>query len=85
MQNYILFLNKIHYIYTMNLVHRFINRLKIKYGKLFYKNLFNRYASKIQKAYRLSVARKILKDQLKLKRFLKRLAYKKQKENFFII
>ena len=83
MQNYILFLNKIHYIYTMNLVHRFINRLKIKYGKLFYKNLFNRYASKIQKAYRLSVARKILKDQLKLKRFLKRLAYKKQKRKFF--
>ena len=83
MQNYILFLNKIHYIYTMHLVHRFINRLKIKYGKLFYKNLFNRYASKIQKAYRLSVSRKILKDQLKLKRFLKRLAYKKQKRKFF--
>ena len=67
----------------MHLVHRFINRLKIKYGKLFYKNLFNRYASKIQKAYRLSVSRKILKDQLKLKRFLKRLAYKKQKRKFF--
>ena len=83
MQNYILFLNKIHYIYTMNLVHRFINRLKIKYGKLFYKNLFNNYASKIQKAYRLFVARKILKDQLKLKRFLKGLAYKKQKRKFF--
>ena len=83
MQNYILFLNKVHYIYTIHLVHRFINRLKIKYGKLFYKNLFNNYASKIQKAYRLFVARKILKDQLKLKRFLKGLAYKKQKRKFF--
>ena len=82
-QNYILFLNKVHYIYTIHLVHRFINRLKIKYGKLFYKNLFNNYASKIQKAYRLFVARKILKDQLKLKRYLKRLAYKKQKRKFF--
>jgi hypothetical protein len=82
MQNYILFLNKVHYIYTMHLVNRFINRLRIKYGKLFYKNLFNRYASKIQKAFRLSVERKKLKDQLKLKRFLKRLAYKKQKRKF---
>jgi len=83
MQNYIIFLNKIHYIYTMHLVHRFMNRLKIKYGKLYYKNLFNRYASKIQKAYRLSVERKKLKDQLKLQRFLKRLAYKKEKRKFF--
>lgn len=82
-QNYVIFLNKIHYIYTMNLVHRFINRLKIKYGKLFYKNLFNRFASKIQKAYRLFVFRKKLKDQLKLQRLLKILAYKRQKRAFF--
>ena len=33
-QNYILFLNKIHYIYTMHLVKKFINRLKMKFAKL---------------------------------------------------
>ena len=40
-KNYILFLNKVHYIYTLHLVKKFLNRLKIKYGKLYYKNLFN--------------------------------------------
>ena len=74
-QNYILFINKIHYIYTMFLVKKFIYRLKTKYGRLFYKNLFNRNAAKIQNAYRQYVFRKKLKFQA----FLKKLAYKKRK------
>ena len=74
-QNYILFINKIHYIYTMFLVKKFIYRLKTKYGRLFYKNLFNRNAAKIQNAYRQYVFRK----KLKLQAFLKKLAYKKRK------
>ena len=74
-QNYILFINKIHYIHTMFLVKKFIYKLKIKYGRLFYKNLFNRNAAKIQNAYRQYIFRKILK----LQALLKRLAYKKKK------
>ena len=75
LQNYILFINKIHYIYTMFLVKKFIYKLKIKYGRLFYKNLFNRNATKIQNAYRQYIFRK----KLKLKALLKKLAYKKRK------
>ena len=79
LENYVLFINKIHYIYTMHLVKKFMNRLKIKYGKLYYKNLFNRKASKIQNAYRSFISRKKLKSQLKLQEFLKKLYIKKQK------
>ena len=78
-QNYIKFLNKIHYIYTMHLVKKFIYRLKIKFGKLYYKNLFNRNASKIQNAYRLYVLRK----KLGFKYLLKRLAFKMKKRKMF--
>jgi hypothetical protein len=74
-QNYILFINKIHYIYTMHLVKKFIYRLKIKFGKLYYKNIFNRNSSKIQNAYRLY----ILKKKLLFKALLKRLEYKMKK------
>ena len=79
LQNYILFINKIHYVYTMHLVKKFINRLKIKFGKLYYKNLFNKSAAKIQNAYRAYVARRKLKNQIKLKTLLKALAYKMKK------
>ena len=68
LQRYILFINKIHYIYTMNLVKKFINRLKIKYGKLYYKNLFNKNATKIQNAYRVFVIRKQKEFQSLLKK-----------------
>lgn len=40
LQRYILFINKLHYIYTMHLVKRFINILKRKCGKLYYKKYF---------------------------------------------
>ena len=78
-QNYILFLNKIHYIYTMYSVKKFINRLKIKFGKLYYKNIFNRNSSKIQNAYRFYILRK----KLLFKALLKRLAYKMKKRKMF--
>ena len=78
-QSYILFLNKQHYIYTMYLVKKFMNRLKIKYGKLFYKNLFNRNAAKIQNAYRSFVSRK----KKEFQNLLKNLAYKKKKIKLF--
>ena len=78
-QSYILFLNKLHYIYTMYLVKKFMNRLKIKYGKLFYKNLFNRNAEKIQNAYRSFVSRK----KKEFQNLLKKLAYKKKKIKLF--
>ena len=78
-QNYILFLNKIHYIYTMYSVKKFIYRLKIKFGKLYYKNIFNRYSSKIQNAYRFYILRK----KLLFKALLKRLAYKMKKRKMF--
>jgi len=78
-QSYILFLNKLHYIYTMYLVKKFMNRLKIKYGKLFYKNLFNRNAAKIQNAYRSFVSRK----KKEFQNLLKKLAYKKKKIKLF--
>ena len=78
-QNYILFLNKVHYIYTLHLVKKFLNRLKIKYGKLYYKNLFNRKAKVIQNAYRQYILRK----KLKFKSLLKRLAFKKKKRKLF--
>ena len=68
-QSYILFLNKLHYIYTMYLVKKFMNRLKIKYGKLFYKNLFNRNAAKIQNAYRSFVSRKKKRISKFIKKF----------------
>ena len=47
-QRYILFLNKINYVYIIHLLNEFINKLKIGYGKLYYKNYFNGYAIKIQ-------------------------------------
>lgn len=77
-QSYILFINKIHYIYTMFLVKKFMYKIKIKYGRLFYKNLFNRNAAKIQKAYR----KYVLHKKLKFQALLKRLAYKKKKRQF---
>ena len=78
-QNYILFLNKIHYIYTMHLVKKFINRLKMKFAKLYYKNFFNRKAKKIQNVYR----QYILSKKLQFQSLLKRLAFKKKKRKLF--
>ena len=75
LQRYILFINKIHYIYIMHLVKKFINRLKNKFGKLYYKNLFNKNAAKIQNVYRAFVIRK----QKEFQSLLKQLANKKKK------
>ena len=79
LQGYILLINKLHYVYTIHLVKRFLKLLKIKYGKLYYKNVFNRNAEKIQNAYRQYILRK----KFKLQTLLKRLAFKKKKINFF--
>ena len=77
-QRYILFINKLHYIYTMHLVKRFINILKRKFGKLYYKNIFNRNAALIQNAYRQYILRKKFKLQMLLKKFV----FKKKKNQF---
>lgn len=78
LQRYILFINKLHYIYTMHLVKRFINILKRKFGKLYYKNIFNRNAALIQNAYRQYILRKKFKLQMLLKKFV----FKKKKNQF---
>ena len=81
-QRYILFLNKIHYIYVVHLLSEFIKKLKSKYGKLYYKNYFNNNAIKIQRAFREYLSKKFYEKQKKLEEFLRRLFYKKKKREF---
>ena len=84
-EKYILFINKIHYVYVMHLVHKFIDRLKKRFGKLYYKNFFNKKAAKIQKAYKLFIAKRKLRKQLKLKAFLTKLYFQKRKKIIFFL
>ena len=65
-QRYILFLNKINYVYIKHLLNKFINKLKIGYGKLYYKNYFSGYAIKIQRAFREYISRKRNKGKKKI-------------------
>ena len=40
---YFFFLNKICYIYFMHFVRSYMNKLTMKYGKIYYKNKFNKH------------------------------------------
>ena len=82
-QRYILFLNKIQYIYIVHLLKKFINNLKIRYGKLYYKNYFNRNALKIQNAFRKTLSKRKNESQKKLVSLLNKYIYKSQKEELF--
>ena len=77
-QRYILFLNKINYVYIIHLLNEFINKLKIGYGKLYYKNYFNGYAIKIQRAFREYISRKRNKGKKKIFQLI----YKIRKKEF---
>ena len=79
-QRYILFLNKINYVYVLHLLNDFFNKFKIRYGKLYYKNYFNRNAIKIQRAFREFLSKRKSEGQNKLKILLNRYLYKKKKE-----
>ena len=80
-QRYILFLNKIHYIYILHLLKKFIKKLKANFGKLYYKNYFNRNASKIQKAFRESLSKRKTQSQNDLAILLRKYLYKYQKSD----
>ena len=82
-QRYILLLYKIHYIYIVHLLNEFMNKLKIRYGKLYYKNYFNKNALKIQKAFRKSLSKRKNESQNKLAKILNKYLYKKRKEELF--
>jgi len=82
-QRYILFLNKINYVYVLHLLNGFFNKFKIRYGKLYYKNYFNRYAIKIQKAFREYLSKRKSEGQSKLKILLDKFIYKNKKEKLF--
>ena len=79
-QRYILFLNKIHYVYVLHLLNDFFNKFKIRYGKLYYKNYFNRNAIKIQRAFREFLSKRKSEGQNKLKILLNKYIYKYKKE-----
>ncbi len=83
LKQYIFSLERLYSVYTGHLKQKFINRLKIKFGKLYYKNLFNRKAAKIQKAYRTFVLRRQLKKEYRLKALFKKLQFQKDKKNLF--
>ena len=78
-QKYILFLNKINYIYTMHLLNDYFNKLKIGYGKLYYKNYFGRFATKIQKAFKAYKSEKINDGKLKLANLLNKVIFNRNK------
>ena len=82
-QRYILFLNKIHYVYVLHLLNDFFNKFKIRYGKLYYKNYFNRNAIKIQRAFREFLSKRKSEGQNKLKILLNKYIYKYKKEKLF--
>ena len=82
-QRYILFLNKINYVYVLHLLNGFFNKFKIRYGKLYYKNYFNRYAIKIQRAFREYLSKRKSEGQNKLKILLAKFIYKNKKEKLF--
>ena len=82
-QRYILFLNKINYVYVLHLLNGFFNKFRIRYGKLYYKNFFNRYAIKIQRAFREFISKRKSEGENKLKILLDKFIYKNKKEKFF--
>ena len=82
-QRYILFLNKIHYVYVLHLLNEFINKFKIRYGKLYYKNYFNKYAIKIQRAFREFSAKRKSEGISKLRPILNKYIYKYKKAELF--
>jgi hypothetical protein len=81
LHKYNLFIGKIYYIYARHLLNRFLNRLKKKYGKLYYKNVFNRKAAKIQNAYRTFISQRKVKNQLRLRALLKKYKFQLMKKN----
>ena len=78
-QKYIFFLNKIHYIYTMHLIIEYFNKLKTRYGKLYHKNYFGRFATKIQNAFRAYKFEKINEGKLKLANLLNKVIFNRNK------
>ena len=82
-QKYISFLNKISYIYIMHLFKQFMDILKIRYGKLYNKNLLRRNAIKIQRAFRRFLSRRKTEKMNKLEKLLNKYKYKKKKEKLF--
>ena len=80
-QKYIDFLNKIHYIYAMHLLSEFINKLKIGYGKLYYKNYFSKFALRIQKVFRTYISNINNSRKLKLANLLIKVVYKRKKSH----
>jgi hypothetical protein len=81
LHKYNLFIGKIYYIYARHLLNRFFNRIKKKYGKLYYKNVFNRKAAKIQNAYRTFISQRKVKNQLRLRALLKKYKFQLMKKN----
>ena len=81
-QKFIFFLNKIHYIYTMHLITEYFNKLKIGYGKLYYKNYFGHFATIIQKAFRDYKSKKIIEGKFKLANLLNKFIYNRKKIHF---
>ena len=80
-QKYIDFLNKIHYIYAMHLLSEFINKLKIGYGKLYYKNYFSKFALRIQKVFRTYISNINNSRKLKLANLLNKVVYNRKKSH----
>ena len=78
-QKYIFFLNKINYIYTMHLLNDYFNKLKIGYGKLYYKNYFGGFATKIQKAFKAYKSEKINDGKIKLANLLNKVIFNRNK------
>ena len=82
-KRYILFLNKIHYIYILHLLKNFINNIKMKYAKLYNKNYLSRYAIKIQRAFRQFIKKRKSESKNKLSDLLNKYFYKIKKSLLF--
>ena len=67
----------------MHLFKQFMDILKIRYGKLYYKNLLRRNAIKIQRAFRRFLSRRKTEKMNKLAILLNKYIYKKKKEKLF--
>ena len=79
-QKYITFLNQISYIYILHLLKEFFNIMKVRYGKLYYKNQFRKNIIKIQRAFRKFLSRRKAESKYKLAILLNKYIYKFKKE-----
>ena len=83
MGNYKILLNIIEQIDLKRKKKKFFKILARRYGKLYYGNLFNNNAAKIQRAVRVFLVRRKINNMLRLQKLFKNYYYHKMKNNIF--